>query len=104
MLDEIYSDDPDDYIGGFPEHPHRGFETVTYMLDGKMRHSDHLGNEGTLGPGGMQWMTAGRGVLHSEMPVQESGYYTVFNFGSIYLLRKKCENLIIKIFRETLFR
>ena len=73
MLDEIYSDDPDDYIGGFPEHPHRGFETVTYMLDGKMRHSDHLGNEGTLGPGGIQWMTAGRGVLHSEMPVQESG-------------------------------
>ena len=73
MLDEIYSDNPEDYIGGFPEHPHRGFETVTYMLAGKMRHTDHLGNEGMLEPGGVQWMTAGRGVLHSEMPMQKSG-------------------------------
>lgn len=73
MLDEIYSDDPNDYIAGFPEHPHRGFETVTYMLEGRMRHRDHLGNEGLLVPGSVQWMTAGRGVLHSEMPEQESG-------------------------------
>lgn len=73
LLDEIASDDAADYIGGFPEHPHRGFETVTYMLEGRMRHRDHLGNEGLLVSGGVQWMTAGRGVLHSEMPEQESG-------------------------------
>lgn len=73
MLDEFSSDDPDDYIAGFPEHPHRGFETVTYMLDGHMRHEDHLGNRGDLGPGGVQWMTAGRGIIHSEMPQQENG-------------------------------
>ena len=62
-----------DYIGGFPEHPHRGFETVTYMLNGRMRHRDHMGNEGVLNAGGVQWMSAGRGVLHSEMPEQEQG-------------------------------
>ena len=73
MLDEFASDNADDYIGGFPEHPHRGFETVTYMLEGKMEHKDHLGNQGLLQSGGVQWMTAGRGVLHSEMPLQESG-------------------------------
>lgn len=73
MLDEFYSDDPDDYLAGFPAHPHRGFETVTYMLDGHMRHEDHLGNTGDLGPGGVQWMTAGRGVIHSEMPQQSEG-------------------------------
>ncbi len=73
LLDEIYSDDPADYIGGFPEHPHRGFETVTYMLEGSMKHKDHMGNEGILNPGSVQWMTAGRGVLHSEMPMQEDG-------------------------------
>src|SRR6056297_4101771 len=73
MLDEFSSDDPDDYIAGFPEHPHRGFETVTYMIDGHMRHEDHLGNRGDLGPGGVQWMTAGRGIIHSEMPQQEHG-------------------------------
>src|ERR1700716_1956786 len=73
MLDEFYSDDPNDYIGGFPAHPHRGFETVTYMLDGHMRHEDHLGNRGELKSGGVQWMTAGRGIIHSEMPQQESG-------------------------------
>jgi redox-sensitive bicupin YhaK (pirin superfamily) len=73
MLDEFYSDDPDDYIAGFPAHPHRGFETVTYMLDGHMRHEDHLGNRGDLGPGGVQWMTAGRGIIHSEMPQQSAG-------------------------------
>jgi redox-sensitive bicupin YhaK (pirin superfamily) len=73
MLDEFYSDDPDDYIAGFPAHPHRGFETVTYMLDGQMRHEDHLGNRGDLGPGDVQWMTAARGIIHSEMPQQRAG-------------------------------
>ena len=73
MLDEFSSEDANDYIGGFPPHPHRGFETVTYMLDGHMRHEDHLGNRGDLRPGSVQWMTAGRGIIHSEMPQQESG-------------------------------
>jgi redox-sensitive bicupin YhaK (pirin superfamily) len=73
MLDEFSSDNPDDYIAGFPAHPHRGFETVTYMLDGHMLHEDHLGHRGDLLPGGAQWMTAGRGIIHSEMPQQESG-------------------------------
>src|SRR6204780_2850703 len=73
MLDEFYSDNADDYIAGFPSHPHRGFETVTYMLDGHMRHEDHLGNRGDLGPGDVQWMTAARGIIHSEMPQQSAG-------------------------------
>ncbi|MGD9859664.1 MAG: pirin family protein [Marinobacterium sp.] len=73
MLDCFFSDNPDDYIAGFPAHPHRGFETVTYMLDGQMRHRDHLGNEAVLGSGGVQWMTAGRGVIHEEMPEQQEG-------------------------------
>jgi len=73
MIDEINSDDASDYIGGFPEHPHRGFETITYMKTGRMRHRDHMGNEGVIGPGDVQWMTAGAGVLHSEMPEQEQG-------------------------------
>lgn len=73
MLDAFGSDIPDDYIAGFPDHPHRGFETVTYMLSGRMRHRDNAGNEGLLENGGVQWMTAGRGVIHSEMPEQEDG-------------------------------
>lgn len=73
MLDEFSSDSADDYIAGFPPHPHRGFETVTYMLEGRMLHEDHLGHRGLLTSGGVQWMTAGRGVIHSEMPQQESG-------------------------------
>jgi redox-sensitive bicupin YhaK (pirin superfamily) len=73
MLDEIQSDQAEDYIGGFPPHPHRGFETITYMLAGAMRHRDHLGNNGVIEGGGVQWMTAGRGVIHSEMPEQEDG-------------------------------
>ncbi|MEM7082099.1 MAG: pirin family protein [Pseudomonadota bacterium] len=73
MLDEFGTDNPDDYIAGFPPHPHRGFETVTYMLDGHMRHEDHMGNVGELTEGGVQWMTAGRGVIHSEMPQQKEG-------------------------------
>ncbi len=73
LLDEIRSEDGADYIGGFPPHPHRGFETITYMLDGAMRHRDHLGNEGVIAAGDVQWMTAGRGVIHSEMPEQADG-------------------------------
>ena len=73
LLDEFRSDDPDDYIAGFPDHPHRGFETVTYMLAGYMQHADNKGNAGLLGPGSVQWMTAGRGIVHSEMPQQENG-------------------------------
>lgn len=73
MLDEFYSDDPDDYLAGFPSHPHRGFETVTYMLDGRMQHKDSGGNTGDLGPGDVQWMTAARGIIHSEMPQQTQG-------------------------------
>jgi len=73
MLDEFRSDQADDYIAGFPSHPHRGFETVTYMLAGRMRHGDNQGNSGLLTAGSVQWMTAGRGILHSEMPEQEDG-------------------------------
>ena len=73
LLDEFRSDDPNDYIAGFPDHPHRGFETVTYMLAGRMRHEDNKGNTGLLGPGSVQWMTAGRGLVHSEFPEQEEG-------------------------------
>src|SRR6266849_1991490 len=73
MLDHFSTDNADDYIAGFPAHPHRGFETVTYMLDGHMRHEDHLGTVGELKSGGVQWMTAGRGIIHSEMPQQDAG-------------------------------
>jgi redox-sensitive bicupin YhaK (pirin superfamily) len=73
MLDYFASDESGDYMAGFPDHPHRGFETVTYMLAGRMQHKDNKGNEGDLGPGSVQWMTAGRGIVHSEMPLQESG-------------------------------
>ena len=73
MLDEFGTDQPEDYLAGFPDHPHRGFETVTYMLDGRMRHRDNHGNEGVLVPGSVQWMTAGRGLVHSEMPEQQQG-------------------------------
>ncbi|MBL0729133.1 pirin family protein [Piscinibacter sp. HJYY11] len=73
MLDAFGSDSASDYIGGFPSHPHRGFETVTVMLEGRMRHQDSVGNVGLLEPGSVQWMTAGRGIIHSEMPEQEEG-------------------------------
>ena len=73
MLDEFGSDDPNAYIAGFPDHPHRGYETITYMLDGRMRHRDSRGNEGLLGPGDVQWMTTARGLVHSEMPEQQEG-------------------------------
>ena len=78
LLDEFRSDRPQDYIAGFPEHPHRGFETVTYLLAGRMRHKDSAGHEGVIEPGGVQWMTAGRGILHSEMPEQENGLLAGF--------------------------
>jgi redox-sensitive bicupin YhaK (pirin superfamily) len=73
LLDEFHTENPDDYIAGFPEHPHRGFETVTYMIHGAMEHRDSVGNAGRLSPGSAQWMTAGRGIVHSEMPKQERG-------------------------------
>lgn len=73
MLDHFGTDNPDDYIAGFPDHPHRGFETITYMLNGRMRHRDSAGNEGLISDGGVQWMTAGRGVIHSETPEQNEG-------------------------------
>lgn len=73
MLDEFRSDEASDYLAGFPPHPHRGFETVTYMMAGRMRHRDNKGNEGNLGPGAVQWMTAARGIVHEEMPQQENG-------------------------------
>ncbi len=73
LLDAFQSDNPNDYIGGFPPHPHRGFETVTYLLAGRMRHKDSAGNEGVIEPGGIQWMTAGKGIIHSEMPEQKNG-------------------------------
>ena len=73
LFDVFKSDRADDYIAGFPAHPHRGFETVTYMFSGRMRHKDNAGHEGVIGPGGVQWMTAGKGIIHSEMPEQEDG-------------------------------
>ena len=73
MLDEFRSDEPQDYLAGFPDHPHRGFETVTYMIAGKFRHQDNKGHSGILAAGGVQWMTAGKGIVHSEMPEQEEG-------------------------------
>src|SRR3954471_11521666 len=73
MLDAFGTDNPQDYMGGFPDHPHRGFETITYMIAGRMRHRDSAGNEGLLQNGAVQWMTAGRGVIHSELPEQEEG-------------------------------
>lgn len=78
LLDVFRSDNPDDYIAGFPPHPHRGFETVTYLLNGRMRHKDNAGHEDVIGPGGVQWMTAGRGIVHSEMPEQEDGLLAGF--------------------------
>jgi len=78
LLDHFHSDDGADYIAGFPDHPHRGFETVTYMLAGAMLHRDNKGNEGHLRAGSVQWMTAGRGIVHSEMPQQEDGLISGF--------------------------
>ncbi len=92
LLDEFGSDRPDDYIAGFPDHPHRGFETVTYMLAGRMRHRDSRGNEGLLTAGSVQWMTAGRGIVHSEMPEQEDGLLAGFQLWvNLPASEKMCE-------------
>jgi redox-sensitive bicupin YhaK (pirin superfamily) len=91
MLDEFFSDDPNDYLAGFPDHPHRGFETVTYMLEGRMRHEDVLGNRGDLGPGDVQWMTAGRGIIHSEMPQQAQGRMRLAGGGSLRVIAGRIE-------------
>jgi len=91
MLDAFRNENPDDYIGGFPDHPHRGFETVTYMIAGRMRHHDSVGNEGLLGPGGAQWMTTGSGLVHSELPEQESGLMEGFQL----LLSRQDKNTVL---------
>lgn len=92
MLDAFGSDKPGDYIAGFPDHPHRGFETVTYMIAGRMRHRDSAGHEGLLENGGVQWMTAGRGLVHSEMPEQEAGVMEGFQLWlNLPSQRKLCE-------------
>ena len=92
LLDEFLSDDPDDYIAGFPDHPHRGFETVTYMLAGRMRHADNQGNQGLLEAGSVQWMTAGRGIVHSEMPEQQDGRMWGFQLWvNLPAAQKMCE-------------
>jgi redox-sensitive bicupin YhaK (pirin superfamily) len=92
MLDFFRNIDPEDYIAGFPDHPHRGFETVTLMLAGRMRHRDNKGNEGLLESGGVQWMTAGRGIVHSEMPEQEDGLMEGFQLWiNLPSKRKMCD-------------
>lgn len=92
LLDNFGTDNPDDYIAGFPDHPHRGFETVTYMIKGLMRHKDNTGAEGLLKPGGVQWMTAGRGIIHSEMPEQSEGKMSGFQLWvNLPAARKMCE-------------
>lgn len=92
LFDEFRSDDPTDYVAGFPDHPHRGFETVTYMLAGRMRHTDNKGHSGALEAGGVQWMTAGRGIVHSEMPEQEQGLMWGFQLWTNLPARDKlCE-------------
>ncbi len=78
MLDWFHSDEPNDYLAGFPDHPHRGFETVTFIVNGRMRHRDNKGHEGVIEPGGIQWMIAGSGIVHSEMPEQENGLLSGF--------------------------
>ena len=91
MLDEFGSEDAADYIAGFPSHPHRGFATVTYMLQGKMEHKDHMGNVGLIDDGDVQWMTAGRGVIHSEMPKQTEGKMRGFQFWVNLPAKKKMQ-------------
>jgi hypothetical protein len=92
LLDEFKSDDANDYIAGFPDHPHRGFETVTYMIAGHMKHGDHAGHSGDLRPGSVQWMTAGRGIIHSEIPQQEDGLMWGFQLWvNLPAAKKMCE-------------
>ncbi|MBW8732760.1 MAG: pirin family protein [Asticcacaulis sp.] len=97
MLDEFRSDDPNSYIAGFPEHPHRGFETITYMLAGRMRHKDTRGNEGLLGPGDVQWMTTARGLQHSEMPEQEDGLMQGFQ---LWLNLPASEKMLDPVYKD----
>jgi len=101
MLDNFGSQDPSDYCGGFPDHPHRGFETVTYMISGRMRHRDSAGNEGLLQNGGVQWMTAGRGLVHSEMPEQENGLMEGFQLWlNLHSSQKMCAPAYLDIQSE----
>lgn len=97
MLDAFCSDDPNDYIAGFPDHPHRGFETVTYMIAGRMRHRDSAGHEGLLEHGGVQWMTAGRGVIHSELPEQQDGVMEGFQ---LWLNLPRADKLCVPWYRD----
>ncbi len=97
LLDEFGTDNPDDYIGGFPPHPHRGFETITYMLNGKWQHKDSAGNEGFLKDGSVQWMTAGRGVIHSEMPIQTDGLVRGFQ---LWLNLPKAKKMIEPAYQD----
>lgn len=99
LLDSFGSNDPDDYIAGFPDHPHRGFETVTYMLSGRMRHRDSAGHEGLLEGGGVQWMTAGRGVIHSEIPEQKNGVMEGFQLWLNLPAQRKMVNPWYRDFR-----
>jgi hypothetical protein len=97
LLDAFGSDEPRDYIGGFPEHPHRGFETVTYLLHGKMRHKDNAGNEGVIESGGVQWMTAGKGIVHSEMPEQEDGLLEGFQ---LWVNLPAADKMVVPAYQE----
>lgn len=97
LLDEFGSDNPDDYIAGFPPHPHRGFETITYMLNGKWQHKDSGGNEGLLGDGSVQWMTAGSGIIHSEMPIQTDGLARGFQ---LWLNLPKLKKMIAPAYQD----
>jgi len=97
LLDCFESDNPDDYIAGFPPHPHRGFETVTYLLAGRMRHKDNAGHEGVIEPGGVQWMTAGRGIVHSEMPEQEEGLLRGFQ---LWINLPAAEKMTVPTYQE----
>ena len=97
LLDEFDSNDPDDYIAGFPPHPHRGFETITYMLNGKFRHKDTAGNEGYLTDGSVQWMTAGRGIIHSEIPEQTEGLVRGFQ---LWLNLPKGKKMIEPVYND----
>ena len=97
MLDEFSSVNPGDYIAGFPAHPHRGFDTVTYLLDGHLRHEDHMGNVGNIKSGGVQWMTAGRGVIHSEMPEQIAGRMRGFQ---LWINLPACEKMKPALYRD----
>ena len=97
LLDEFGSNNPDDYIAGFPPHPHRGFETITYMLNGKWQHKDSAGNEGQLDDGSVQWMTAGRGIVHSEMPIQTNGLVRGFQ---LWLNLPKVKKMIKPVYKD----